>query len=236
MLQLVPDIMDHPHHKVIFQLFIVSFTFTEADPPPKINPPLFPSSPRQAPCCSSPMPHPSLWPARRINKMETNSAALFMRPCVPLLLLREQLEEAEEGQHRESSWLPGIYGLVQLSYGETTRLPRAHTHPDVKHLSRHVLCCSRTLTHNHPHATWDNGFYAWYWPTIQHNRRQTLTQMTTTKCCKAGRGRGKWKAWLKAVSHCFCRTPTKQARAKDKWEKQHQWLHLSKNPKDCLVF
>lgn len=140
--------MDHPHHKVIFQLCIVSFTFTEADQPPKINPPLFPSSPRQTPCCSSPMPHPSLWPARRINKMETNSAALFMRPCVPLLLLREQLEEAEEGQHRESSRLPGIYGLVQLSCGETTRLPRAHT----SRCKASFEACLMLLAHAHPRS------------------------------------------------------------------------------------
>lgn len=84
------------------------------------------------------MLHPSVWLARHINKMEIDSMALFMRPCVPLLLLQEQVEEAEEGQHRESSRLPGIYGPFQLSCGEATGLPHAHIPPDVKSLQKHV--------------------------------------------------------------------------------------------------
>lgn len=113
-------------------------------------------------------------------------------------------------------------------WGDHKAAACTHTHPDVKHLSRHVLCCSRTLTHKLHETT---AFMLGTDPqsnTISGERSHKWPQQSVARLdVDAEDGKLGWRA----VSHCFSRTPTKQAGAKDKWEKQHQWLHLWKNPK-----
>lgn len=213
--------MEHPRHNVIFPLFTDSFPFTEADQPPKINSPLFklPSAFDQRPIHLCGRPDASIkW--KQIVQPYLWGLVFLSRCCGNnWRKLRKDNTESRPGCWGFMAWCSWAVGRPQGC--------RAHTHIQMYACTSYVARARLpTITHMLHETTAVMPGTDPQSNTVSGKRSH---KTTTTKCRKAGRGL--WKAWLKAVSHCFCSSPTKQAQAKDKWEKQHQWLHLSQNPK-----
>lgn len=123
-------------------------------------------------------------------------------------------EEAKEGQHTGSSWLPEIYSNVQRSWVgvRVGGPPGCHTHT----CKCKVSIDARTHTHAY-HVTLMLGT-THHSTTITAKHSHTQAQMATTKAYRAGREYGKERlaADFEPLVQCDAKKATTQKKKKKK--------------------